>query len=83
MDPFSILSMIVGEFWPYIIGAFAFAAAYLWGSKSGKSAAERKNLERRIDAIGAKKEIDNEVESLPDPARRDELGRFVRAKPKR
>lgn len=83
MDPFSILSMIVGEFWPYIAGAVGLAVVFLFGKKSGKSAAERKNLERRIDAIGAKKEIDNEVESLPDPARRDELGRFVRAKPKR
>ena len=59
-----------------IAGAVLMA---LWlARRSGAKAAQAQEQIRKAEAAQDMKEIRDEVESLPDADRRDELGRFVR-----
>ena len=48
------------------------------GRRIGRKGAEAKEGRRKAEAAQDMKEIRDEVEGLPDAARRDELRRFVR-----
>jgi hypothetical protein len=61
------------------IGILLFlAGGWMLAKRSGRKAAEAKEAARKAEAVQDMKEIRDEVEGLPDDARRNELGRFVR-----
>jgi len=67
--------------WQQVLAGAAVVGGWLlWtlGQRKGRKGAEAKEAGRKAEAAEDMKEIRNEVEGLPDDARRDELGRFVR-----
>ena len=62
----------------FIIGAVGVVGLILVARSWGVKAERSKQIKSRFAAMKTAKEIQNEVEALPDAARRDELGRWVR-----
>jgi signal transduction histidine kinase len=65
----------------FAAGAIGILALVLMARRWGRKATEAKVIEKRLDAMREKKEIDNEVEGLPDDERRRLARRFVRKPP--
>ncbi len=69
---------LLSELWPYLAGLIAGLVALWKAYDYGKKAEKNKQLERRIDAIKDKKEIENEVDSLAPADLDQRFDRWVR-----
>ena len=75
--PGIVWGFLRGLTWRQVLaGAAAVGGALLY--RAGRRSAKRDQQLEDLEAGQDMKEIRDEVEGLPDDARRDELGRFVR-----
>jgi hypothetical protein len=74
----AILTGILAQFWPYILGAIGGLFALWQVRRSGAKAERAKQAEREAEARDIADKVDNDVGALPPDEARKELGKWSR-----
>lgn len=72
------MSVIIAQFWPYIIGALGAFLAVWQVRRSGAKAEKAKQAEREAEARDIADKVDNDVGAMPPAEARKELGKWGR-----
>lgn len=66
------------KFWPYIVGALAFAFGAFKLRQSGAEAERDKQMRERQKARDIADEVDNDIGAMPPEARREALKKWAK-----
>lgn len=83
-----MIEMIIGQVWPYLLGALALLAGWVAAKRQGRAEAQRDALQKAVEtADKARKEardVAQKVDAMGDPAVSDRLkSDWVRDAPRR
>lgn len=74
----AIITAILGQFWPYIVGAIGGLFALWQVRRSGAKAERAKQAEREAKARDIADQVDNDVGAMPPEQAREELKKWSR-----
>jgi hypothetical protein len=73
-----LITGLLPNVWPWILGALGIGAAYLTGRSGGAAKVKRRQAEDRVETMEKANEVRNAIDAKSDAAVRGDLGKWVR-----
>ena len=73
-----LITGLLPDVWPWILGALGIGAAYLTGRSGGAAKVKRRQAEDRVETMEKANEVRNAIDAKSDAAVRGDLGKWVR-----
>ena len=73
-----LITGLLPDVWPWILGALGIGAAYLTGRFGGAAKVKRRQAEDRVETMEKANEVRNAIDAKSDAAVRGDLGKWVR-----
>lgn len=77
-----MIQMLLGEFWPYLVGGIAIVLAYfgvsLKGKSDGRQEVQAQINKQAVEAAKEARDVQAKIDRMPDDAVAHEFDRWVR-----